>query len=223
MGGWATSRRLALGGRVALALLGAAAILGSGCISARPRRAPLGSTERGIASWYGPGFDGRRTASGEIFDMRALTAAHRELPFGTVVRVTNRDNGRKVEVRINDRGPFARSRILDLSYGAAEELEMIGPGTARVELVVVDRVPAPYPAAPIVASGWLVQLGAFREPERAAALVAELSRRAPEARVERAGEWHRVVLGPFRKRGKAEEHARELAGAGYPVFVRAVY
>ncbi|MGH9464602.1 MAG: septal ring lytic transglycosylase RlpA family protein, partial [Thermoanaerobaculia bacterium] len=152
-----------------------------------------------------------------------LTAAHPALPFGTVVRVTNRDNGRRVEVRINDRGPFARHRILDLSYGAAEALGMIGPGTARVEIKVVDRLPAPLPADAVVATGWLVQLGAFREPERAAALAAELVDRAPDVHVQRDADWHRVVLGPFRKRGKAEERARQLERDGYPAFVRAVY
>ncbi len=217
MAGAASSKRRALTGLLALAVaLGA-------CISTRPRRVPLGHTERGMASWYGPGFDGRRTASGETFDMNALTAAHRRLPFGTVVRVTNRDNGRRVEVRVNDRGPFARGRILDVSYGAAESLGMIGPGTARVEIEVIDRLPAPLPADAVVATGWLVQLGAFREPERAATLAAELAHRAPEVHVQQDADWHRVVVGPFRKRGKAEERARELQRAGYPAFVRAVY
>ena len=86
----------------------------------------------GTASWYGPGFNGRLTANGERFDSSALTAAHRTLPFGTQLKVTNRANGKAVIVRINDRGPFAAGRIIDLSRGAAEVIGMIETGTARV-------------------------------------------------------------------------------------------
>jgi len=92
----------------------------------------------GVASWYGPGFNGRKTASGEIFDMYALTAAHRTLPFGTLVRVTRLDNGASVVVRINDRGPFKKDRIIDLSYQAALEIGLVSSGTALVELEVVS-------------------------------------------------------------------------------------
>jgi len=99
--------------------------------------APLGYVEEGVASWYGPNFHGRRTASGEVFDMYAYTAAHRTLPFGSVVRVTRLDTGARVTVRINDRGPFKKNRILDLSYAAARELDLIRRGTARVRIEVV--------------------------------------------------------------------------------------
>lgn len=102
--------------------------------------------ERGVASWYGGEFHGRSTANGERYDMHRLTAAHKTLPFGTVVEVRNLDNGRSVRVRINDRGPFVRGRIIDLSYAAAREIEMIGPGTARVELVLVSRPDGAVPA-----------------------------------------------------------------------------
>jgi rare lipoprotein A len=100
-----------------------------------PSAAPSRAT--GIASYYAHQHDGRRTASGERFDMQELTAAHRTLPFGTRVRVTNLDNGRSVVVRINDRGPFIKKRILDVSYAAAQELRMIHRGTARVRLDVL--------------------------------------------------------------------------------------
>jgi rare lipoprotein A len=99
-----------------------------------PRRAPA---QNGVASYYGASFAGRRTASGERFDPRKLTAAHRELPFGTRVRVTNLANGRSVTVRINDRGPFAGGRLVDLSWEAARELDMLGSGVARVRLEVL--------------------------------------------------------------------------------------
>ena len=93
--------------------------------------------EVGIASWYGPGFHGKRTANGEIYDMYALTAAHKTLPFGTIVRVVDLDTGRSVVVRINDRGPFIKGRIIDLSYRAAQELGMVKKGLAKVGLKIV--------------------------------------------------------------------------------------
>ena len=91
----------------------------------------------GKASWYGPGFHGRRTANGEVFNSNELTAAHRSLPFGTKVRVTNMNNGRSVVVRINDRGPFAGGRIIDLSAGAARSINMINSGVAPVRIEVL--------------------------------------------------------------------------------------
>jgi len=96
-----------------------------------------GPAQDGVASYYGTDFAGRRTASGERFDPQALTAAHRELPFGTRVRVTNLDNGRSVTVRINDRGPFSAGRIVDLSWAAARELDMLRSGVARVRVQVL--------------------------------------------------------------------------------------
>jgi len=93
--------------------------------------------ETGVASWYGEPFHGRPTSSGEIYDMNDLTCAHPSLPFGTRLRVQNLDNGRTATVRINDRGPFAKERIVDVSKRAAEELGMIGPGTARVRITVL--------------------------------------------------------------------------------------
>ena len=91
----------------------------------------------GYASYYGPNFNGRRTASGEIFNMYDYTAAHRYFPFGTIVEVTNLENGRNVVVRINDRGPYKAGRIIDLSYAAAKKLGMIGKGVVKVKLRVI--------------------------------------------------------------------------------------
>ena len=101
--------------------------------------APPAYHQVGIASWYGPGFHGKTTANGEPYDMYAFTAAHKTLPFGTVVRVVDLDTGRSVVVRINDRGPFVPGRIIDLSYAAAEALGILDRGTARVGLVVLRR------------------------------------------------------------------------------------
>ncbi len=110
-----------------------------------PREDPY-YDERGVASWYGPGFDGRRTANGEIYDERGLSAAHPTLPMPSWVRVTNLENGRSLVVRINDRGPFKRGRIIDLSRGAARRLGVIGPGTAKVRVQNVTHLYA-APAA----------------------------------------------------------------------------
>jgi rare lipoprotein A len=112
------------------------------------RRAPV--TVVGKASWYGRFHHGRRTASGEIFDMRALTAAHRTLPLGTRVRVTNLANGRSVEVRVNDRGPAVRSRIIDVSHGVAMKLDAVAAGVFPVELVILDGGPEMAPMPPDV-------------------------------------------------------------------------
>ncbi|MES2402513.1 MAG: septal ring lytic transglycosylase RlpA family protein [Pseudomonadota bacterium] len=104
--------------------------------------------QRGHASWYGPGFNGRRTASGERFDMHAFTAAHRTLPFGTLVRVRSLVNGREVDVRITDRGPYSGNRIIDVSRAAAEELGMLGLGFKQVVLLVPESTPAIEEPAP---------------------------------------------------------------------------
>jgi rare lipoprotein A len=104
---------------------------------------PQEEVGRGIASWYGPGFHGRRTASGERFDMHGLTAAHRTLPFGTVVRVQSQVNGRTVDVRINDRGPYLRKRVIDLSRAAAEALGLIESRTGVKPVVLSILRPAP--------------------------------------------------------------------------------
>src|SRR5262245_49722597 len=125
--------------RQALALA-IAAVLASGCSLLR-REAPSPSPggQVGLASWYGGSLNGRRTASGERFDQEALTCAHRSLPIGTRVRVTNLENGRSVVVTVTDRGPFVRGRIIDLSRGAARRLGLLHAGTARVRVEPIER------------------------------------------------------------------------------------
>ena len=123
----------------ALALGAALVVAGSlGCATTGPLAGGR-AEEVGIASWYGRAHDGRRTASGEVFDMNQMTAAHRTLPFGTRVRVTNLANGREAVVRINDRGPFRRGRIIDVSYAAARRLGIAGRGVAKVRVEVESR------------------------------------------------------------------------------------
>jgi rare lipoprotein A len=129
-----------------LSLFAAAALLlvifGTGCASTRPSHrssaaVPTGTSQTGTASYYGKQFHGRKTASGERYDMNRLTAAHRTLPFGTTVRVTHLKTGKSVVLRVNDRGPFVRGRIIDLSLAAARRLEMLRSGTAPVRLEVL--------------------------------------------------------------------------------------
>ncbi len=103
-----------------------------------PLKAAKGFSETGVASWYGKKFHGRKTASGERYNQNKMTAAHRTLPFGTRVRVKNRDNGKSVVVTINDRGPFKKGRVIDVSRAAAKNLDMIGSGTARVSITALD-------------------------------------------------------------------------------------
>jgi rare lipoprotein A len=125
---------------VLFALMGITLHCGLGC-STTPRyrvNRGLDAVQTGIASYYGLDYHGRQTASGEIFDMHGLTAAHTSLPFGTKIKVTNLDNDRQVIVRVNDRGPFVKGRVLDLSYGAAKELDMIESGTAPVRIEVLE-------------------------------------------------------------------------------------
>ena len=125
-------------------ILFASILLAGACAQQKAITSSPASIERhrtvtGKASWYGKAHHGQRTANGERFDMHALTAAHRTLPFGTIVRVTEPRSGRSVKVRINDRGPFRRDRIIDLSYEAARKLGFVSRGTARVEITVVAR------------------------------------------------------------------------------------
>jgi peptidoglycan lytic transglycosylase len=169
-----------------------------------PPAVPGAYVEQGIASWYGAPFDGRRTSDGEIYNMHQMTAAHRTLPFGSIVQVTDLANGRQVDVRITDRGPFVGNRIIDLSYAAAEALQMVGPGTAPVRLQVVS---GPNPAVGFFG----VQIGAFEVEANAERLRAGLSARYSPISIvpydSPNGLFYRVRVG----RVPTEAAARELA------------
>ena len=166
------------------------ALLAAGCAtSAKPRPHTVGqpaavgvNTEEGLASWYGEPYHGRATASGTRYDMWGMTAAHRTLPFGTRVHVRNLDNGREADVTINDRGPFVAGRILDLSRGAAEALEAIGPGVIPVRLEV-RTLGDGMPDEPC----WEVQVGAFAREENAVRARAALEGKGFSVRFAPAG------------------------------------
>lgn len=160
-----------------------------------PMQSAAGYDEVGTASWYGADFDGKPTASGDIYNMHAMTAAHKTLPLGTIVQVTNLDNGRRVDLLVNDRGPFVGTRVIDLSYAAARALGSAQAGLARVRIQAVGTAtargampirqaanetprPAPRRSAPervaSAASGCDVQVGAFRDPANAEKVVQHL-------------------------------------------------
>jgi len=154
--------------------------------------------EIGIASWYGADFHGRRTANGETYDMYAMTAAHRTLPFNTRLRVTHLANGRQIEVRINDRGPFVPGRIIDLSKSGAAALGMLGEGTARVRIETVGYAGG---RRPVPEGMYGIQVGAFTEKENAERLKATLEKNHPHVRIllweSNARRFYRVRVGLF--------------------------
>ena len=166
-------------------------------------------SERGIASWYGPGFHGKRTASGEVYDMEDMTAAHKQLPFGTVVRVDNLDNGRRTEVRINDRGPFVDDRIIDLSRAAAREIEMLGTGTARVRISVV-RMSEMLECS-------VVQVGAFSSLDNAGELEERMRDRGEPVFVRSGTDGlTRVFVGPYDDLARAHRARDRYDGVVLP-------
>src|SRR5262245_20777566 len=175
---------------------------------APPSPSVVGDERVGYASWYGHPYHGRRTASGEVYDMNDLTAAHRTLPLGTLLLVTNLDTGQAVEVRVNDRGPYVDSRILDLSYAAAQMLGADRQGLVRVRL---DVIAAPgaivVPAGALPRAAWSIQVGAFTSRGRADALRDALVREgeAPTvSEVETGSETiYRVRLGGYPDRAAA--------------------
>lgn len=160
-------------------------------------------SERGVASWYGEKFHGASTASGEPYDMYAMTAAHRTLPLPTWVKVTNLRNGRSVVVKINDRGPFAHNRLIDLSYSAAKRLDMIADGTTLVEIEALDSglpaVDAPVIAAASAPAGAMyVQVGAFGDAGNAERLKQRLVANGVDNVVIRMSrDLHHVRIGPL--------------------------
>lgn len=197
--------------------MGLALILSFSCARRRPVPSvppPLtnvqpGYTERGLASWYGEPYHGRRAANGEVYDMRALTAAHLRLPFDTWVDVLNESNGKRTQVRITDRGPFVKGRIIDLSQRAAEDIALIGPGVGPVRLTVIP------PPASQASTPFAVQLGAFNDPARATALQRRLLPHHPNTIVASpTGSLHRVLaIAP--DRSQAEALQRRLAQLGF--------
>jgi len=174
-----------------------------------PEDPAAGWTQTGVASWYGDPFHGRRTASGEVYDMDELTAAHQTLPFGTVVDVLNLDNGMRVELRVTDRGPFAKNRILDVSRAGARALDMIGPGTANVRITIMK------PGGDVVSLRGgcvVVQIAAYRDRESAEAKAREAGAMGFRATIEESDDWYRTIVGPFARESDVRDAIRALDG-----------
>ena len=178
-----------------------------------------------VASWYGAEFHGRPTASGEKFDMYGLTCAHRELPFGTLLQVTNTSNEKTVRCVVNDRGPFVPGRDIDLSYGAAKEIGLIGPGTASVRIAYLGRDSGYIKEVKYVSSGgpYAIQVGAFKEMDNALRLKSGLELKYKnvyivEATVNNAA-FYRVRIGKFQRRDEAFSLGKALAEEGYSPLI----
>lgn len=183
-----------------------------------------GFRQSGLASWYGDPFHGRKTASGETYNMHAKTAAHKTLPLGTFVLVKNLENGEKTVVRVNDRGPFVRGRVIDLSYKAAKDIKMIGPGTAKVEVIAMEKGQAgksdDRPQHPDFYSGdFTVQVGSFTHKSYAERLRKKLLRVYERVTITRvvieSRTFYRVRAGRFTSLKSAENAEAHLLQKGY--------
>lgn len=186
-----------------------------------PPAVPL--TQEGIASWYGPGFHGKKTTSGAVYDQHGMTAAHQTLPLGSSVEVTNLTNGKSVTVLINDRGPFVKNRVIDLSYAAARAVDIIRPGTAPVRVDVVDTGGYPLTAIP-ERLDYTLQVGAFSDLDKARKLKARLESRHDRPVVIESHEgYYRVRLGTFSGEEAAREYGTRLSQEGLPVVLVEVW
>lgn len=176
--------------------------------------------ETGVASWYGPNFHGRQTANGESYDMYEFTAAHRTLPFNTVLNVRNKINGLSVQVRINDRGPFAKNRIIDLSKSAAAKIKMIGAGTANVEIFLIySNKPIPQN---LINPHYTVQVGSYKtrnDAIRASSSI--IDSKIVEASVD-GEKYYRIYVGLFVDISEAKELKEELQNRGINGFVKQI-
>ncbi len=192
----------------------------------QPLRDHQGFVQQGIASWYGRKFHGRKTSNGEIYDMYAMTAAHKTLPLGVYVRVTHQQNGRSVIVRVNDRGPFVAGRVIDLSYTAAGKLGIVDAGTGQVQVQALgyqqtDRGQVSYrPPVSYDAGSFSIQVGAFSVADNADRLAGKLRGQYGKADVQVATvngqQMYRVRAGDYRSLDLAERAAVEFTAAGYP-------
>jgi rare lipoprotein A len=190
-------------------------------VTPQPLAVPLPSAtnplQTGVASWYGPGFHGKRTSSGEVYNQYELTAAHPTLPLGSRVMVTNLKTNQAVEVRVNDRGPFVGGRVIDLSYAAARSIGVYEPGTAPVRIEVLSA------AAPLLKVAYAVQLGSYTDAEKASVLKAQFVRHYHDVYISPMStgllRYYQVRLGPFAQRDAAVARAREIAQAGRAAII----
>jgi rare lipoprotein A len=186
-----------------------------------------GFQQQGLASWYGKKFHGRKTSNGERYDMYGVSAAHKTLPLDTWVRVHNLENGKSLDVRINDRGPFVRGRIIDLSYGAAKKIDIVGPGTAKVRIVALGKAAKPEPDGrriyrPVAydRGNFTIQVGAFKDRYNAERFVRKLDATYVNAHMvayNEGGEpYYRVRVGKCSTLTQAAEYENYLVRNGFP-------
>ena len=186
-----------------------------------PMASANGFTETGTASWYGPDFHGKKTASGETYNKYAYTAAHKTLPFGTKVKVTNLDNGLSTTVVINDRGPFKSGRIIDLSYSAAQKISMVGKGTARVRINAIGSTQSSSSAtvstsktttksAAMSSGSYYVQVAAYSVQNNASQTAKKLSNMGYAQAVRKSNGKYTVVVGPYGTRARAATERDKL-------------
>jgi rare lipoprotein A len=178
--------------------------------------------ESGVSSWYGPNFHGKLTANGEKYDMDGVTAAHRTLPFGSIVLVENLDNGKTVQVRINDRGPYAKNRIIDLSRGAAEKIDMIGPGTARVRLYLLEGDLQKSRVTNLKVPNYTVQLGSYKSKPDAEAQAKKVKNGHVEKVIVHNETYYRVYAGSFTDAKEAQKEMKRLNRMGFAGFVKQI-
>lgn len=178
--------------------------------------------EDGVASWYGPGFQGKTTANGEKFNTNDFTAAHRTVPFGTHIKVVNSLNGKSVIVRINDRGPYAKNRIIDLSQAAARELEMIEKGTASVTLLLLGQQLDELGVENIKIPTYAIQIDAFSDSSPAQQRAKSFQDGWVKQVVVDGGKVYRVLIGNFRSVEQAAIRKADLASQGVNGFIKQV-
>jgi rare lipoprotein A len=182
---------------------------------------PTQSTLSGIASWYGPGFNGHRTANGEVYNQDQLTAASTVIPLGSEVMVTNLDNGRAVQVRINDHGPYVKGRKIDLSHEAARTLGIVTPGTARVRIDVLSQPEGTRPIGTPIR--YYVQVGSYSQQTNARRVSNKLAAYYRDVKIDEvnagARSFYRVRMGSFATRDEARARANESARFGYPIVI----
>ena len=178
--------------------------------------------QTGEASWYGPNFHGNLTANGERYNMNKMTAAHRTLPFNTKLRVVNVDNGKSVVVRINDRGPYAKGRIIDVSKKAARKLDMIGSGTARVELYLVSAPEATVRKSGTSSGSYTLQIGSFSSRQNAETVAQKLDDTRIVSVEVKGGKVYRVYYGNYDSKKSAEKAKRKLKRKGFQSLVKQI-
>jgi len=188
-----------------------------------PIQPTVGSQQIGIASWYGSDFHGKPTASGEIYNMYDLTAAHKTLPLGTQVMVTNLENNRSVKVTVNDRGPFVKNRIIDLSYAAAKAIGMVGPGTAKVMIEVLKTRSGQRTSSATLPALYTLQVASFVNKDNADRLATKLGSLVDNAYIViyKTGQttYYRVRVGVYKSRELAVKEGERLTKYGYDILI----